>query len=69
MRFRKKSYSSDSHKVKEVLSNQDKFNFTFDEDLTQVHLHSPVLYEVLEPGEYELYSVASEDTKKTYQEA
>ncbi|MBT9860693.1 RHS repeat-associated core domain-containing protein, partial [Bacteroides xylanisolvens] len=63
-RFRKKSYSSDSHKVKEVLSNQDKFNFTFDEDLTQVHLHSPVLYEVLEPGEYELYSVASEDTKK-----
>lgn len=66
-KFGNKSNSSDSHRAKEVLLEQSKFNLDFDEDLTQVHLHSPVLYEVLEPGEYELYSVASNDTKNPTQ--
>ena len=62
-RFGNKSVSDDSHRAKDVLRDQDKFNLNFDEDLTQVHLHSPVLYDVLDPGEYELYSIASNNEK------
>lgn len=65
--FVRKRIVYDNHRAKDALDNQDKFGFDFEEDLTQVPLHSPVLYETLEPGEYELYSMGTEDTKKPTQ--
>lgn len=62
-RFTRKHSSWDNHRAPEALEDQEKFGFDFEEDLTQADFHSPVLYETLEPGEYELYSIGTEDTK------
>lgn len=54
--FRSKSIAiCDSHLASKALADENKFALAFEEDLTQIPHYSSLLYDILEPGEYELY--------------
>ena len=59
--FSRKAESVKNSDIKYVLETQERFGLEFDEDLLQIPVYCPVLYSVLEPGEYELHSVGTDD--------
>ena len=67
-RFSCRNRAKNNIGVKETIKNQEKFGLEFDEDLTQIPIYCPVLYGVLEPGEYELYSKGTSDMKNPTKE-